>query len=92
MKLSDGYIIKELLGEYVLFPVGQNVADNKEIITLNKNGRYVLERVLAGGDTEQITRELVAEYHAESQEEVEYIRNDVSCYLERMKFHEVLLD
>ena len=41
MKISEGFVLKKVAGEYVIVPVGGNVADFSAMITINESGAFI---------------------------------------------------
>lgn len=45
MKISEGYVIKKIAGEYLLIPYGQKIIENNQIMTLNENSGKLLKYI-----------------------------------------------
>lgn len=57
MKISEGYVVKKIAGEYLLIPYGQKIIENNQIIKLNDNSGMLLEHIRA---TECTIEELIS--------------------------------
>lgn len=57
MKISEGYVVKKIAGEYLLIPYGQKIIENNQIIKLNDNSGMLLEYIR---DTECTIEELIS--------------------------------
>ena len=62
MKIKDNYILKNVVGTWSVFPLGEAVLNLTGILTLNDTG-HMLWQMLEGGSTkEDMTSRLVSEY------------------------------
>lgn len=62
MKISDGWTITELAGEYVAVPVGEKASDFKGIVRLNETGLDIWNGLSEGLSCEEISQRLLDEY------------------------------
>ena len=61
MKIKDGYILREIAGEYVVIPSGENLNLN-QMITLNETGSFLWKKLTDGASEEELVEALLAEY------------------------------
>lgn len=61
MKLKDGFVLRQVAGEYVAIPSGNEVDLNK-MITLNETGAFLWEHMNAETTPEALAEALLAEY------------------------------
>ena len=61
MKLKDGFILREIAGETVVIPSGDDL-DLNMMITLNETGKFLWERLDKGAETEELVKALLGEY------------------------------
>ena len=64
MKLKDGFVLRQVAGEYVAIPSGDEVDLNK-MITLNETGAFLWERLEAETTQEALAEALLAEYEVD---------------------------
>lgn len=62
MKLKDGYILREIAGEAVLIPSGQNALEFNGIIALNAISAEIWKLLQANADREQILHSILDAY------------------------------
>lgn len=91
MKLAGGYLIREVANQYVLFPVGQNVADFKNIVYVNDTGRYIVEKLQEDITYEDLLDGMAKEYEA-SEEEVGILEADLKLFLENLRGQGMLIE
>ena len=61
MKIKEGYILRQIAGEYVVIPSGEDL-DLNLMITLNETGSFLWERLAEGAEEEDLVKALLAEY------------------------------
>lgn len=77
MKLKDGFVIREIAGQAVVLPSGDEL-DLNVIITLNDTGRFLWE-LLAEEKTEaQLLEAMLAEYDVSEELAAKSIANFVA--------------
>jgi hypothetical protein len=54
MKLTDTYVVKKIVGNTVVIPIGQAYMDGKENICLNTEGTFFVKHIVAGKSEEEI--------------------------------------
>lgn len=91
MKLKGGYLLKEVAGEYVLFPVGQNVVDSKRIVRTNETGRFIVKKLQDGVDFDTLVHALAEKYEA-SEEDMPRLKADADFFLAKLRLQELLIE
>ena len=61
MKLKDGFIVREVAGQIVALPTGDDL-DLNMMITLNDTGRFLWEKLENEVSKEELVTALLAEY------------------------------
>lgn len=61
MKLKDGFMLRQVAGEYVVLSVGTDV-DFSGMITLNETGATLWKRLEQEAELSDLTAALLAEY------------------------------
>ena len=61
MKLKDGFVLREVVGQIVVLPTGDEL-DLNMMITLNSTGKFLWERLEKGATEEELVAALLAEY------------------------------
>lgn len=64
MKLKEGFILRQVAGETVVIPSG-NELDLNMMITLNDTGRFIWERLEKGAQEEELVAAICSEYEVE---------------------------
>lgn len=66
MKIKEGFVLRNICGEYVVVAVGRQTLDFKGLIKLNETGAFLWERLQAESTTEELLTAMQAEYDVEA--------------------------
>ena len=91
MRLTDGYMLKEIAGNYVVIPVGQNIVDYKSMLHLNETGAFIWKLLESCTTYDSIIDALASEYEA-TPEERSILQNDLDDFIHQMKSMKLLLE
>lgn len=61
-KLKDGFMLKEVVGSYIVVPVGDNLVDFSAMITVNETGAFLWKLLENGASVSEMVAKMVAEY------------------------------
>lgn len=81
MKVKDGFIVKKVVDDYVVVPVGDNFVDFSSIINLNETGAF-LWKCLENDVTEDTLADMLANEYEVSVSEV---KDDTLAFVESLK-------
>lgn len=87
MRVKDGFLLKEIAGEYVLVPVGENLVDFSAMAVLNETGAFLWKQMLNETTKEKLLEAVLAEYDIEA----EVAGKDIDDFLKLMKEHDLLV-
>ena len=85
MKIKEGYILRQIAGEYVVIPSGEDL-DLNLMITLNETGSFLWERLAEGAEEEDLVKALLAEYDVDEAR----ARKSVAAFIAKLKEHDFL--
>lgn len=86
LKLKEGFILREIGGEIMVIPSGEEL-DLNMMITLNETGRFLWERLEQGTTVEALVSALLAEYEVEEAVALE----NVKAFVEKLNVHNFLI-
>ena len=66
MKLKQGFIMREIAGEIVVVPSGDELNLNM-MITLNGSGKFLWERLETGAEIDELVQAMLGEYDVDGQ-------------------------
>lgn len=81
MKIIDGFMLREIAGEYVAVPSGEAAQVFNGLLTLNETGAEVFRRLQEGTDREALLAALAADYDVPRPE----LEADVDELLDRFR-------
>ena len=90
-RLKEGYLLKEVAGEYVLFPTGQSVVEGKNIVRVNEAGKYIVERLQEGIEFNALINVQAEKYEA-TQEDIPKLVADTDFFLSKLRLQGLLIE
>ena len=86
MKIKQGFILRELLDQWVVMPVGQMATDYQYMIALNETGAGLWKQLASHVSADQLVDWMCGEYEVER----ELARTDVNVFLKSAREKGVL--
>lgn len=68
MKLKENYVLRQVLGSWVVLPIGAATVDFNGMLSLNDSGALLWKRLEQGADREDLADVLTAEYDVSRQQ------------------------
>lgn len=87
MKIKDGFVLRNVCGEYIVVAVGRQTLDFKGLIKLNESGAFLWEQLKNDCTEEALLAALLAEYAVEES----VAKADVAAFLASLKEAELLV-
>jgi len=81
VKVRDGFIVKKVVDDYVVVPVGDNFVDFSSIINLNETGAFLWKCLENDVTEDELANMLAKEYEADISE----VKDDTSAFVESLK-------
>ena len=88
MKLKDGFMLKKILDDYVVVPVGDNIVDFAVAVSLNETGAFLWQQLSSEKNVNELADALASEYDITSEEVI----GDVIEFAELLKTHNFLAE
>lgn len=85
MKLKQGFIMREIAGETIVVPSGDELKLNM-MITLNGTGKLLWGKLEAGATIEELVQAMLAEYDVTEQ----IARADVERFVKKLQDNDFL--
>lgn len=82
MRIKDGFILRNVAGNYIVIGVGEEAVDFNGMITLNETGAF-LWNILSENptDTEGLLKALTAEYDVDA----ETAKEDIGVFVSKLR-------
>lgn len=82
MKINEGFMLREVAGNYVVVPVGKASEKFKGVINLNEVGAFLWKKVEQGLSEEEIVEALLSEYDVEKEQAKKDVENFINKLVE----------
>lgn len=80
MQLKEGYVLREVAGNYIVVAVGDAVKNFNGIINLNESAAFLWKLLSEDVTEEQLVEKLLEEYEVER----EMAEKDVKAFLDKL--------
>ncbi len=62
MKIKAGFILKNVAGSNLIVPIGENLVDFSQMITINETGAFLFEKLTVGAELDELATAMTEEY------------------------------
>lgn len=88
MKIKDGFIYRQVAGQHVVIPVGENIADFNGIVNLNETAAFMWLKLQEGSSQEQLVAALQHEFDVDAQQALQ----DVAAFVQDLRELKAIAD
>jgi hypothetical protein len=81
MKIKEGFILREVVGNYIVVAVGNAVKQFNGVINLNETGAFLWKRLSEGAEEQDLIDALLNEYEVSE----EIAKRDVGKFIDKLK-------
>lgn len=74
MRIKDGFVLREVCGDNIVIPVGENSVDFKSVIRLNESGVLLWNALLNDVDEQQLLKVITDEYEVDDETAIKDIK------------------
>lgn len=74
MKIKDGFLLREVAGNTIVVPVGDDAVSFNGVITINETGKFIWELLDRGIEKEELLSKFMTEYQVSEEDAKEDIR------------------
>ena len=71
MRLKDGFMLKKILDDYIVVPMGDNIVDFAVAVSLNETGAFLWQQLESEKSIEELADALAGEYDITREEVIE---------------------
>lgn len=86
MKIKEGFILRQIAGEDIVVPIGNNIADFNGVIRLNESAAFLWKTLQEEISKEELINSLIKEYKIDEN----LATNDVEVFLDILKEHKAI--
>lgn len=88
MKLKSGFTIREIAGDYIVVPTGDNYLDFGAVVSLNESGAFLWNQLQEPKSADELAAALAAEYGIDASIAVA----DTADFVNLLKEHGLMSD
>ena len=81
MKIKEGFMLRDIAGNFVVVPVGKASKDFNGVINLNPTGAFLWKKLITGATTEELINNLMEEYEVN----IDVATLDTNTFIENLK-------
>lgn len=81
MKFKKEFMLREIVGETILIPMGDSNNHFNGIITINELGKFIWENLESSKDEEDLLHKILEEYEVEEKE----AKEDLEEFLDKLR-------
>ena len=86
MKFKKEFMIREIVGETILIPMGDSNNHFNGIITINELGKFIWENLESSKDEEDLLHKILEEYEVEEKE----AKEDLDEFLDKLRHVDII--
>jgi len=86
MKMKDGFMLRQIVGTWLVVPVGERVVDFNGMITLSDTGAFLWKQLTEERDKNQLLASLLNEYEVDERT----AEADLDEFIERLKVENLI--
>ena len=86
MRISKEFVLREIAGNYIVVPFGENAVSFKAMITLNKTGAFLWRKLEEEITEEELLAAIIEEYDIDS----ERAKADIAQFIEKLQTANIL--
>lgn len=88
MKLKDGFILKNVAGNYIIVPVSGELVDLNAMITITQTGAFLWNILEKGATKDELIEAMTKEYDIDR----ETASSDIDTFINQLKSNKMLDD
>lgn len=86
LKIKDGFVMRNILDEWIIVPIGARATNDTYIMSVNESGHMLWELLEEGSTREALLAKMLEEYEIDA----ETAGKDIDEFLALMKEKEIL--
>lgn len=86
MKLKKQFVLREIVGEAVLVPIGESAARFNGLLTVSELGKFIWENIESAKDKEELLQRILDEYEVDR----DVAKADLDEFLDILRKNEIV--
>lgn len=88
MKIKDGFVLRNVSGEYMVMPTGQNIRTFEGTIVLNHVAAFIWDRLVDGCSREELLQDILENFSVSP----DRAETDLDNLLHTLRTYQVLVE
>ena len=89
MRIKEGFLVRKIIDDYIVVPMGDNIVDFAATISLNESGAFLWNKLQNDCSEEDLVASLMQEYEGVEEETA---KQDVSDFVALLKANHLLIE
>ena len=86
MELKKKFVLRNIVGETILVPIGQNNEAFNGLISINELGKFIWENIESAKDKEELLQRILDEYEVDK----DIAKDDLDEFLGKLKAVDII--
>ena len=86
MKIKEGFVLREVSGNFIVVAVGEGIKTFNGMIKLNETGKIIWDMLAEGSDKDSIVKRICDEYEADAA----MVEADVDSFIKTLQGANIL--
>lgn len=86
MKIKEGFVLREVAGNYIVVPIGKASTDFNGIINLNKTGVFLWEQLKKETTLDDLLNAIIGKYDVD----INLAKEDIRVFIEKLVYANLL--
>ena len=86
MELKKKFVLRNIVGETILVPIGQNNEAFNGLITINELGKFIWENIESSKDEDELLQRILDEYEVDK----DVAKKDLDEFLQVLKDMDII--
>ncbi len=82
MKIKEGFILREVAGNFIVVAVGEAVKTYNGLITLNETSAFLWNKLIKGATEDELVDALLSEYEVEKDVAIKGVKSFINRLVE----------
>lgn len=86
MRIKDGFVLREIVGSWIVVPIGKRILELNGLINLSESGAKLWNLLAKGSDEQKLLEEIMSEYTVDENT----ARLDIKEYIAALQQNDLL--
>lgn len=88
MKIKEGFVLRQVAGNYIIIGIGDDAVDFNGMITINETGAFLWNLLTIGASYNELLDKMLSEYDVDR----DTAENDIRNFIDKLNEGKLLAD